>query len=74
MNADDVIALLRLAIKQAGSQNAFAVDHDIDRTCLSGILHGTIGPTPQVLRALGLRKVTSYELLDASLRRSPPAS
>jgi hypothetical protein len=66
MKDDDVREMLRRAIKQAGSQLAFAVEHDIDRTCLSSILSGNRPPSPQVIRALGLRKVTSYENLDAT--------
>lgn len=61
MTDDDVRALLRAAIKEAGSQLAFAADKDVDRTCLSSILSGQRPPSPQVLRALGLRRVVTYE-------------
>lgn len=61
MSADDVRQLLRAEIRRAGTQLAFAVEHDVDRTCLSGILAGAREPSPQVLKALKLRRRYVYE-------------
>jgi hypothetical protein len=61
MTENDVRILLQKAISGAGSQLAFAVDNDLDRTCLSDILAAKIAPTPQVLRALKLRRYYVYE-------------
>lgn len=61
MTENDVRLLLRKAIKSAGTQLAFAVENNLDRCCLSPILLGKIGPTPQVLRALKLRRYYVYE-------------
>ena len=61
MTEDEVRDMLKEAIEKAGSQLAFSLERDVDHSCLTPILRGRKPPTPQVLAALGLRKVVSYE-------------
>lgn len=61
MSENEVRILLQKAINSAGTQLAFAVENDVDRACLSPILAGKMQPTPQVLRALKLKRRYVYE-------------
>ena len=61
MTQDEVRVLLKAAIAKAGSQLAYSLEAEVDHSCLTPILRGRKPPTPQVLAALGLRKVVSYE-------------
>ncbi len=58
MNANDVRALLREDIGEA-SAASWAERHGITRQYLSDILLGRRAPGPPVLKALGLRKISS---------------
>ena len=63
---DDVVHLLRAAVKREGSQAAFAKRYGVDRGTMSSILNGKRRVSAPVLRAFGLRKVYvihDYEVL-----------
>jgi transcriptional regulator with XRE-family HTH domain len=57
LDDDDVVHLLRAAVKREGSQAAFAERHGLDRGTMNSILNGKRRVSATVLRALGLRKV-----------------
>ena len=66
LDDDDVVHLLRAAVKREGSQAAFAERHGLDRGTMNSILNGKRRVSATVLRALGLRKVyviDDYKLL-----------
>jgi len=56
-----VIALLRDAVMAAGSQRKFAQIHGLSNTQISDALRNRGEPGEGVLKALGLRRVVSYE-------------
>jgi DNA-binding phage protein len=58
---DDVIFLLRLAVKRAGGQAAWAKATGTNRVVVNKILNGQIWPTKKVIRALNLRVVFAQE-------------
>jgi hypothetical protein len=60
MTADDVRAKLREATKAAGSVKSWAIAHGVPAPVANTVLHGR-EPTPQLVAALGLRRVVSYE-------------
>ena len=68
MTADDVRAKLREAARAAGSVKRWAIEHGVPAPVANTVLHGR-EPTPQLVAALGLRRVVSYEPITA-----PPAS
>lgn len=70
MNENDVRILLQRAINDAGSQRRFALDNDVDPGCISNILQGYVHPTPQVLRALKVRRIVTYEKEDEQANAS----
>jgi hypothetical protein len=57
LDDDDVLHLLRAAVKREGSQTAFAKRYGIDRTNMNSILNGKRRVSATLLKALGLRKV-----------------
>jgi hypothetical protein len=57
LNNDDVLNLLRAAVKREGSQTAFAKHHGINRSHLNSILRGKRPMGHAVADALGLRIV-----------------
>jgi DNA-binding phage protein len=54
-NHDEVVRLLKAAVKREGSQLAYAKRHGVHRAHLNQILNKQAGPT--FLKALGLRNV-----------------
>jgi len=60
MNRDELVALLRKRIKQAGTQSALARELGITSAYLHDILNGNREPGENVLSALGLRRVIAY--------------
>jgi DNA-binding phage protein len=60
MNREEVIEQLRNAIAQAGSQAAWARRHNLSRTAVHRALRGDKPLRPEVLRALGLKRVDWY--------------
>ena len=57
LNNDDVLDLLRAAVKREGSQTAFAQHHGINRSYLNMVLRGKRPMGNAVADALGLRIV-----------------
>jgi len=57
LNDDDVLDLLRAAVKRQGSQTAFAQHHGINRSYLNMVLRGKRRMGHAVADALGLRIV-----------------
>ena len=57
LDEDDVVHLLRAAVKREGSQAAFAKRYGLDRGTMNSILNGKRGVSATLLKAFGLRKV-----------------
>ena len=57
LDDDDVVHLLRAAVKREGSQAAVAKRYGVDRGTMNSILNGKRRVTATVLKAFGLRKV-----------------
>jgi transcriptional regulator with XRE-family HTH domain len=57
LNDDDVVHLLRAAVKREGSQSAVAKRYGVDRGTMNSILNGKRRVGATVLKAFGLRKV-----------------
>ena len=57
LDDDDVIHLLRAAVKREGSQAAFAKRYGLDRGTMNSILNGKRRVSAPLLKAFGLRKV-----------------
>ena len=57
LDDDDVVHLLRAAVKREGSQAAFAKRHGLDRGTMNSILNGKRRVSATLLKAFGLRKV-----------------
>ena len=59
---EEVLNLLRAEVARAGSQVAWAKQHGVDRPTLNIVLNGgrkTI--PPQILKAVGLKKIVAYK-------------
>jgi transcriptional regulator with XRE-family HTH domain len=66
LDDDDIVHLLRAAVKREGSQAAFAKRYGLDRGTMNSILNGKRRVNATVLKAFGLRKVyviDDYEVL-----------
>ena len=66
LDDDDVVHLLRAAVKREGSQAAFAKRYGLDRGTMNSILNGKRRVNATVLKDFGLRKVyviDDYEVL-----------
>jgi hypothetical protein len=61
LNDDDVIDLLKAAVKREGGQTAFAKRCDVNRTELNSILKGRRRITARLAKTLGLRRVYVVE-------------
>jgi DNA-binding phage protein len=61
LNDDDVVDLLKAAVKREGGQTAFAKRHGVNRTELNSILNGRRRISSSVAKALGLRRVYVVE-------------
>ena len=57
LDDDDVIHLLRAAVKREGSQAAFARRYGLDRGTMNSILNGKRRVSAALIKAFGLRKV-----------------
>ena len=57
LNDDDVVDLLKAAVKREGSQSAFAKRYDVNRSELNSILNGKRPISAPLAKALGLRRV-----------------
>jgi hypothetical protein len=58
---DEILVLLRAAIKREGGQVAFAKHHSVNRTYLNMVLSGKRPIGEAVPQALGLRRVYVFE-------------
>jgi hypothetical protein len=56
-NHDEVVRLLKAAVKREGSQAAYAKRHGVDRAHLNQILNGKKHAGPTFVKALGLRNI-----------------
>lgn len=61
-SADDVRRKLEAVCREAGSQLAWARANDISQAYVNDVLHGRREPGDSILRALGLRRVVSYDI------------
>ena len=61
MDSDDVLRLLRQRIAEAGTKYRFCIENDVHQGTLCKVLKGEKKIEPQILVALGLRRVVSYE-------------
>lgn len=66
LDEDGVRELVRAAT--AGAQNAWGRKHGVHPVSLSLFLSGARGPSPALVKALGLRKVVRYEETDCNSR------
>jgi hypothetical protein len=57
LNNDDVVGLLKAAVKREGGQTAFAKRHDVNRSQLNSILNGKRRISASLAKTLGLRMV-----------------
>ncbi len=57
VDEDDVIHLLRAAVKREGSQIAYADHYGVDRAIISAVLSGRRRISGSLVKALGVRKV-----------------
>jgi hypothetical protein len=61
MTLDKVVEQLRSEVAEAGSETAWAHPHGISQSYVNFVLRNAISPGPKLLKALGLKKVISYE-------------
>jgi transcriptional regulator with XRE-family HTH domain len=64
MNKEELMALLREKITQAGDQRKLAAQLGVSQPHLSEILNGRKEPAEKVLTALGLRRVVMFEKIE----------
>ena len=61
MTLDKVMQRLRGQIAEAGSETSWAATHGLSQAYINYVVRGAAKPGPRILKALGLKKVTSYE-------------
>lgn len=61
MNKEELMALLREKIAEAGDQRKLAAQLGVSQPHLSEILNGHKEPAEKLLTALGLRRVVMFE-------------
>jgi hypothetical protein len=61
LNDNDVVDLLKAAVEREGSQSAFAMRYNVNRTELNSILNGRRRISAPIAKALGLRRVYVVE-------------
>jgi DNA-binding phage protein len=64
-DADNLLPLLRQAVKEAGSISAWSRKTGIDRSVISCVINGKRAPSSQFFRALKLKKVTNYVIRES---------
>jgi hypothetical protein len=57
---DELIDLIRTAVKAAGSQRALARQWDVAPAYITDLLHGLRDPGPKVLEAMGYERIVVY--------------
>jgi hypothetical protein len=60
LTLEDVIEHLKKYVELAGSQKAFCDRHDMAYAFVSRVINGKDKPSPDLLRAIGLERVTIY--------------
>lgn len=60
LNDEGARALLRSHIEVAGSMQAFCDKHDLSYTYISKVVNGREAPSSDLLKAIGLERVTIY--------------
>lgn len=58
---DELIDLIRIAVKVAGSQRALARQWEVAPAYITDLLHGLRDPGPKILDALGYERVVFYK-------------
>lgn len=66
MTPDSMRALIRRACREAGSQKAWAKQHNINEAFLSQVLRGEREPSPAILDPLGMERVVVYRKKEAA--------
>lgn len=68
---DELIDLIRVAVKSAGSQRALARQWEVAPAYITDLLHGLRDPGPKILDALGYERVVLYQRVkDEEQRRA----
>jgi hypothetical protein len=62
----ELVERLRTAIASAGSQEAFAAQHDIAAAYISDVMRGRREPGQKILDALGVERVVTYRVKDVT--------
>lgn len=68
MSEAAVRQVLRAAVEKAGNQAAFARAHGVGQQYISELMRGTRAPSPRILEALGLVRITAYVPAPAQTR------
>ena len=63
---DELIDLIRVAVKAAGSQRALARQWSVAPAYITDLLHGLRDPGPKILDALGYERVVFYQKVVSS--------
>jgi hypothetical protein len=63
LDEDEVRKLLQKACEQAGSQRAWAMQHNLTSPYVSDVIAGARSIGPAICAALGVEKVVQYRLL-----------
>lgn len=61
MNADELVARLKEQVRAEGGIKKFAKNHKISQGNLSKVLYCGGKPGPQIIVALGMKRITSFE-------------
>ncbi len=61
---EELIAALKAAVKKAGSQRQFALDHGFHHTFISHVLSGDMPITNRLMEAAGYRRVVVWERIE----------
>lgn len=64
MTEDDVLGLIEHEIKLAGSQKDYAAKVGVSPAFVSAVTRGITPPSEKLLKPLGLRRVTTYEIAE----------
>jgi len=61
LTIESVRDMLRAKVKEAGSQVALAAQMDVSSVYISRVLRAKQAPSPLILRALRLKRITVYQ-------------
>lgn len=71
LTQSQIVELLRAAVEAAGTQKAFAQQHDVSEQYITDVLRGRREPGAKILAALGYEKVVSYRQIDGMHEPAP---